>query len=99
MARTIRLTVNGAPIPLDRFVRGFLEHTASGMAEALEGTGSVDSMTLSIDGDDVQIAVNGRPVSINAFVMKIVKSTTLGMLSPLKGITIPVNRVRLDISG
>jgi len=98
MTRTIALNVNGTPITLDYFVLGFVDHTASGMVEALEGTEPVKSLNLSIDGDKVAINLNGKPVTINAFVMKIVKSTMLGMLNPLKGVTFPVNQVRLDIS-
>ena len=98
MTRQISLTVNSAPISLDYFVQGFVDHTVSGMVEALETTEPVKTLSLSIDGDQVAITLNSRPVTINAFVMKIVKSTTLGMISPLKGVSAPVNQLKLDVT-
>ena len=98
MTRTIALSVNSIPITLDYFVLGFLDHTASGMVEALEGTEPVKTLKLSIDGESVAITLNGKPVPVNAFATKIVKSTLLGILAPLKGVTFPVSQVRLDIS-
>ncbi len=87
MTKQISLTVNDAPISLDYFVQGFIDHTLSGMLASLEGTGEIKSLDLSIDeAGNVTIDLNGASVPINYFVNEIVKSTVTGMLSPLKGV-------------
>ena len=87
MTVSLSLIVNDAPIHTDYFVEGFIDHTASGMIEALEGTGKIKDLNLSIDGDKVTVNLNGAVISTNAFASKIIKSTLIGMLSPLKGVT------------
>ncbi len=86
MTVELSLTVNGAPVRTDYFVEGFIDHTVSGMMAALEGTGQVKELKLSIDGDKVSINLNGAAVPANPFVSKIIKATTIGMLSTLKGV-------------
>ncbi|MBI4334118.1 MAG: hypothetical protein HY673_22885 [Chloroflexi bacterium] len=86
MTVQLGLTVNGAPIQTDYFVQGFIDHVVSGMIEALEGTGEIKDLDLSIDGDKVGICLNGAAVPVNAFASKIIKSTVAGMVSPLKGV-------------
>ncbi|MFH1382119.1 MAG: hypothetical protein ABIH70_04410 [Chloroflexota bacterium] len=97
MTQQITLTVNGNPINLDYFVQAFIEHTVSGMVEALEGTGPIKTLELSIDGNDVSLNLNGSPVSINAFVTRIIKSTTAGMVSTLKGVS-DIKKVDINIT-
>jgi hypothetical protein len=91
------LKVNDNPIKTDYFVADFIDHTTSGMIEALEGTGAIKDLNLKIDGDKVSISLNGAEVAINEFVIKIMKSTTFGMLAPLKGVTSPIKKVNLVI--
>ncbi len=86
MTVQLALTVNGAPIQTDYFVQAFIDHTVSGMIEALEGTGKIKDLEMSIDGDKVTVHLNGANVPVNAFASKMLKSTTAGMLSPLKGV-------------
>src|SRR3989338_907394 len=87
MTVSLSLSVNGAPIHTDYFVEGFIDHTVGGMIEALEGTGKIKDLNLSLDGDKVSVNLNGSVVPTNAFASKIIKSTIIGMLSPLKGVT------------
>ena len=89
MTVSLSVTVNDAPISTDYFVGGFMDHTVSGMIEALKGTGKIKDLNLSIDGDKVTVNLNGAVIPTNTFASKIIKSTILGMLSPLKGVTNP----------
>src|SRR3990170_4106382 len=89
MTVSLSVNVNDVPISTDDFVGGFVDHTVSGMIEALKGTGKVKDLNLSIDGDKVTVNLNGAVISTNTFDRKIIKSTILGMLSPLKGVTSP----------
>ena len=86
MTVKLNLSVNDAPIATDYFVEGFIDHTVSGMIEALENTGKITDLDLSMDGDKVTIILNGAAVPINDFVCKIIKATTTGMISTLKGV-------------
>ena len=86
MTVNLSLTVNDVPIKTDYFVAGFIDHTVSGMIEALEGTGKIKNLNLMIDGDRVEINLNGAAVPTNAFTGKIIKVTTIGMVSTLKGV-------------
>lgn len=86
MTVQLALSVNGAPIQTDYFVQAFVDHTVSGMIEALEGTGKIKDLDLGIDGDKVTVRLNGADVPVNAFASKMLKSTITGMISPLKGV-------------
>lgn len=96
MTREMSLQVNDAPVPLDYFVQAFIDHTTSGMLEALEGTGPVKELDLTIDGSAVKINLNGKPVPTNAFASKIIRSTLVGMVSPLKGVS-EVKKLKLHV--
>jgi hypothetical protein len=97
MTVILNLTVNDVPIKTDYFVAGFIDHTVSGMIEALEGTGKIKDLNLTIDGDTVTINLNGALIPTNAFTSKIIKSTTIGMLSTLKGVN-DVKKLNLILS-
>jgi hypothetical protein len=97
MTVQLKLTVNGAPIRTDYFVEGFIDHTVSGMIEALEGTGKIKDLNLSIDGEKVTINLNGAAVPINAFVNTIIRSTIIGMVSTLKGVS-EIKKLNIAIS-
>ena len=97
MIKQVSLLVNGEPITLDYFVQGFIDHTTGGMIEALEDTGPIKNLTLSIDGEKVVVSLNGVLVRVNAFVSKIVRSTVIGMVSVLKGVG-EIERVQISIA-
>ena len=97
MTRQVSLLVNDAPIALDYFVQSFIDHTVSGMIEALEGTGQIKNLNLLIDRNKVAIDLNGASVVINAFVTKIVKTTAIGMVSSLKGVR-EIKKLRINIT-
>ena len=86
-SRQVSLSVNDAPIKLDYFVRGFIDHTISGMLASLKGTGEIKSVDVSIEGDKVSINLNNAALPIKPFVNEIIKSTIAGMVSPLKGVS------------
>ena len=96
MTRALSLVVNDFPIKLDYFVQAFIDHTVGGMLEALEGTGKIQDLVLTIDGEEVTINLNGADIPINAFVNKIIGSTTKGMVSTLKGVN-EINTLKLEI--
>lgn len=98
MTENIILQVNGTPIVLDHFVLAFIEHTVTGMLGSLKDTGSVSTLTLSIDGDLVNIVLNGKSVKTNEFASKVIKSTIYGMISPLKGVRDKINTVKIVIT-
>lgn len=97
MTKQVSLLVNDEPIALDYFVEGFIDHTTGGMIAALEGTGGIKTLELTIDGEMVGIKLNGADVSIKPFVITIIRSTVAGMLSPLKGVS-DTKRVKLNIT-
>ena len=86
MTREVSFSVNDAPVSLDYFVQGFIEHTVSGMVAALEGTGEIEALDISIEGDEVKINLNNALVPTKTFVNKIIKSTLAGLASSLKGV-------------
>ncbi|MFC1903172.1 hypothetical protein ACFLX4_03805 [Chloroflexota bacterium] len=96
MTKEVNLLVNDMPIPLDYFVRGFIDRTTGAMLSTLEGTGEIKTLEISIDGDNIAIILNNAAVPINFFVSKIFRNTIAGMLSPLKGVG-EINKVRINI--
>ena len=97
MTRQVSLSVNNAPISTDYFVAEFIEHTVAGMMAALEGTGEINSLDITIEEDNVTINLNDAPVQINVFVTRIIKNTITGMVSTLKGVS-EINRVKITIT-
>lgn len=89
MTRQVTLLANEAPIPLDYFVAGFIDHTVGGMVAALKGTGEIDTLDVTVDGGDVSVVLNGSAVPVNQFAGKIIRSTVIGMTSSLKGVDSP----------
>ncbi len=96
MTREVSLLVNGAPIALDYFVLGFIDHTLGGVLAALEGTGEIKTLEVSIEGDKVVISLNSAHVPTNHFASKIIRNTIVGMVSSLKGVG-EVDRINLNI--
>ena len=97
MTRQISLLVNEVPIELDYFVQGFIDHTTAGMLAALEGTGEIGILELTIVGDQVTINLNNTLIPTNAFASKIIRNTINGMVSPLKGVN-EIKRVKIRLS-
>ena len=82
----VRLTVNGAPIELDRFVRGYIDHVVEGILASLKGTREIVGVDLTIEGDQVSIVLNGADIPLNPFATRIIRATMAGMVSSLKGV-------------
>ena len=96
MTRQVSLSVNDQPVELDYFVQGFIDHTISGMLASLEGTGEIEKVKVSIEGDKVAIQLNNALVPANPFVQKITRNTVAGMVSSLKGVG-EINKVNISI--
>ena len=96
MTREVSLFVNDSPVALDYFVQSFIDHSLGGMLAALEVTGEIRTLDVTIEGDKVAINLNSALVSTNPFVNKIMKSTIVGMLSSLRGVD-EINKVKIDI--
>ena len=96
MTKEVKLLVNDAPIPLDYFVEGLVDHIVGGIIASLESTGEIEIVDLTIEGDEVAVNLNNSPVPINAFVQKIIKSTVTGMISVLKGVG-EIDKVKISI--
>jgi hypothetical protein len=96
--RKVSLHVNDAPIEIDYFVQGFIDHVTSGIIAALSGTGSIGDLDLCVEeGAAVTIKLNSVDVPLNAFAGVIIKSTVLGMVSSLKEVG-EVRAVRISLS-
>ena len=96
MTGKITLLVNDAPIGLSYFVQEFIEHTVGGMIASLEGTGEMETLDISVEGDTVKINLNNAPVPTNQFVSKVFKNTIVGMVSSLKGVS-EINKIHLSV--
>ena len=84
------------PIGLSYFVQEFIEHTVDGMMAPLEGTGEMETLDISVEGDAVKINLNNAPVPTNQFVSKVFKNIMVGIVSSLKGVS-EINKVHLSI--
>jgi len=96
MTRAVNLLVNDVPITLDYFIQGFIDHVMGGVLAALEGTGEVNSLDVSIEGDQVTINLNNAAVSLNRFVNEITRNIVIGIVSSLKGVN-EINKVNISI--
>ncbi len=96
MTKRIALSVNDKPIELDYFVQTLIDHTTGGIVKALEGTGKIKTLDISIEATEVKLTLNGVIVPTNAFVSKIVMNTIFGMISSLKGVG-DISRLNISI--
>jgi len=96
-SREIRLTINDAPVELDHFVQGYIDHVVSGILASLKGTGEITSVDLSIEGDQVSIVLNNAAVPLNPFATRIIRATVVGMVSSLRGAR-TIERMRVSIT-
>jgi hypothetical protein len=88
--------INDEAIELDSFVQSFIDHTVGGMLAALEETGEITILDLSVEGSQVTVNLNGRVVPTNAFVNDIIRNTLTGMVSSLKGVS-KVDKMSINI--
>ncbi len=96
MSRNVVLSVNNMPIELDYFIQRFIDHTVGGMIGALEGTGEIRTLDVTIDETELIATLNGADVPVNAFVTKIIRNTVFGMVSTLKGVD-DIDRLNISI--
>jgi hypothetical protein len=85
MTEDLSLIINGAPIQTHPFVVKFIDHTVSGMIEALKGTGKIKDLNLGVEGEYVTLNLNGVLIPTNAMTSKMIKSTIFGMVSTIQG--------------
>ncbi|RJQ37661.1 MAG: hypothetical protein C4555_06125 [Dehalococcoidia bacterium] len=96
MTTKVALTVNDAAIPLDYFAQSLVDHVVRGILEALEGTGTPDTVDLSVAPAGVNLKVNGAAVPTNPFVSRVITNTLFGLASSLKGVS-QINTLRVEI--
>jgi len=96
-SKQVNLSVNDAPIEIDYFVQGFIDHVISGILTALRGTCRIKNLDFSIEEDAVNIDLNGSAVPINEFVNRIIRNTVVGMVTSLKGVG-EVKKMRIVVS-
>ena len=96
MTKRVSLSVNDVPIELNYFAEEFVDNTVGGMVASLEGTGEIESLHLSIEGDTVTLNLNNAGVPTSLFVSKIIRNTVTGMVSSLKGVS-AVDRLSISI--
>ena len=95
-AGQISLSVNDVPIALDNFVQGYLEHVVGGILASLKGTGVIQRVDLTIEGDQVSIVLNTADLPLNPFVTRIIRNTLVGMISTLHGVH-TIERMQVSI--
>ncbi len=94
----VSLSVNDVPIKLDGFVREFVIKVMTGIVATLKGTGEIESLELSIKGEETRINLNGSLVPVIPFVGEFIRNTVIGMVSPLKGVGQPIDRLKISIT-
>lgn len=82
----VSLSVNDAPIQLEGFVLKFIEQVMAGIMATLKGTGKIQNLEFSSEGEAVSINLNGALVPVTPFVAKFISNTVNGMVSTLKGV-------------
>ncbi|OHB60584.1 MAG: hypothetical protein A2167_07930 [Planctomycetes bacterium RBG_13_46_10] len=95
-SRQVSLLANDAPIELNNFVEGYIDHVVSGILASLRGTGEIKSIDLTVEGDQVSIILNNAAVPINPFTTRIIRSTIVGMVSSLKEVR-TIERIKVSI--
>jgi hypothetical protein len=99
VTREINLSVNNAPITLDYFVAGYIDHVVGGIVASLKDTGEIKKVELTIDNDGIVVLnLNGADVPLNYFATEIVKSTVEGIVKPLKGVTGGITSLEIKIA-
>ena len=96
MTKRITLSVNDVPVEIDYFVQGFIDHTVGGMVSALERTGEIKHLVVSLEGEKIALILNDTVVPINTFANDIIRSTIIGMVSSLKEVN-EINKLTITI--
>jgi hypothetical protein len=86
-SRQVTLSVNDAPIALDGFVQGYIDHVVDGILASLKGTEEIQGVDLTIEGDQVSIILNNAALLLNPFVTRIIRNTMVGAVSSLRGVS------------
>lgn len=86
-AREVTLSINDAPLALNNFVRGYIDHVVSGIFTSLRGTGEIQGIDLTIKGDQVSVVLDNADLPLNPFVTRLIHNTMMGMVSSLKGVS------------
>jgi hypothetical protein len=86
-ARQVTLSINDAPIALNDFVQGYIDNVVRGILASLRGTGEIQSIDLTIEGDQVSVVLNNADLPVKLFVTRIIRNTMKGMVSSLKGVS------------
>ncbi len=97
VSRQVSLTVDDAPIALNDFVQGYIDHVVSAILTSLRGTAEIKGIDLSLDGDRVSVLLNNEAVPLNPFATRIILGTMLGMVSSLKGVS-SIKKMQLSIN-
>jgi hypothetical protein len=92
----IMLKVNDAPVAINNFVRGYIDHVMAGILASLKDRGKIKSVDVSIEGDQISMVVNDTTVPLNPFVTRTIRGTIVGMISSLKGVR-AVEKIELSI--
>lgn len=95
-AGQISLSVNYTPIALDDFVRGYIDHVMDGILASLKGTGALENVDLTIEGEQVSIILNNAAVPLTPFASLIIRNTLEGMISSLHGVH-TIETIQLNI--
>ncbi|MBN1255975.1 MAG: hypothetical protein JXA50_11925 [Deltaproteobacteria bacterium] len=92
----VMLTVNDAPVAINNFVRGYIDHVMGGILASLKDIGKIKSVDVSIEGDQISMVVNNKAVTLNPFVTRTIHGTIVGMISSLKGVS-AVEKIAVSI--
>jgi hypothetical protein len=95
-SRQVTLSVNDAPIPIDGFVQGYIDHVVEGILASLKSVEEIQGVDLTIESDQVSIMLNNAAVPINPFVTRIIRNTMVGMASSLRGVG-TIERMQVSI--
>lgn len=92
----VMLLVNDAPVAINNFVRGYIDHVMAGTLASLKDIGKIKSVDVSIEGDQISMIVNNKTVPLNPFVTTTIRGTIVGMISSLKGVS-AVEKIEVSI--
>jgi hypothetical protein len=83
VSNNFKLIINNISINAHPFIRDFIEHTISGMIEALKGTEEIKNLNLYIAENRVTLNLNGALIPTNVMTSNLIKNTVMGMVSIL----------------
>ena len=92
----LKLSVNAAEIPLDKFTTSFISSLVKGMLGTLQGTEGTRETGIGISGNKVNIELDGVPLPLNPFVSDIFRNTLEGAISSLRGVS-EIENLKLQI--